>query len=147
MCRLCLKEKLFIMFALATASLKKRNEVYNSCRHRASKLLDKTWGDAHCFFPFVTEIGMPFVFVDRIFMPDGFGGNPKWNSLLRKIQIMWLENVYSMLLRYNTIQYTTVQFIEMQHNKIQDNKIQDNKIKYQISKILYSDKNAFILLL
>ena len=42
MCRLCLKEKFFIMFAPATASLNKRNEVYNSCRHRASKLLDKT---------------------------------------------------------------------------------------------------------
>ena len=26
-------------------------------------------------------------------MPDDFGGNPTWNSLLRKIQIMWLENV------------------------------------------------------
>ena len=42
MCRLCLKEKFFIMFAPATASSNKRNEVYNSCRHRASKLLDKT---------------------------------------------------------------------------------------------------------
>ena len=42
MCRLCLKEKFFIMFAPATASLNKRNEVYNSCRHRASKLLDKS---------------------------------------------------------------------------------------------------------
>ena len=42
MCRLCLKEKFLIMFAPETASLNKRNEVYNSCRHRASKLLDKT---------------------------------------------------------------------------------------------------------
>ena len=42
MCRLCLKEKYLIMFAPATASLNKRNEIYNSCRHRASKLLDKT---------------------------------------------------------------------------------------------------------
>ena len=50
MCRLCLKEKYWIMFAPATASLNKRNEIFNSCRHRASKLLDKTWGDAHCFF-------------------------------------------------------------------------------------------------
>ena len=27
-------------------------------------------------------------------MPDDFRGNPTWNSLLRIIQIMWLENVY-----------------------------------------------------
>ena len=56
--------------------INKRNEVYNSCRHRASKLLDKTLGDAHGFFPFVTEMRMPFVFVDRIVMPDDFGGKP-----------------------------------------------------------------------
>ena len=31
MCRLCLKEKYLIMFAPATASLNKRNEIYNSC--------------------------------------------------------------------------------------------------------------------
>ena len=42
MCCLCRKEKFFIMFDPATASLNKRNEVYNTCRHRASKLLDKT---------------------------------------------------------------------------------------------------------
>ena len=42
MCCLCRKDKFFIMFDPATASLNKRNEVYNTCRHRASKLLDKT---------------------------------------------------------------------------------------------------------
>ena len=42
MCRLCLKEKYLIMFTHETAALNKRNEIYNSCRHRASKLLDKT---------------------------------------------------------------------------------------------------------
>ena len=39
MCHLCLKEKFLIMYVLATASLNKRNEIYNSSRHRASKLL------------------------------------------------------------------------------------------------------------
>ena len=42
MCRLCLKEKFLIMFAPATATLNKRNEVYNNCRHRASKLVEMT---------------------------------------------------------------------------------------------------------
>ena len=41
LCRLCLKEKFLIMFQPATASLNKRNEIYASCRHRASKLLAK----------------------------------------------------------------------------------------------------------
>ena len=41
LCRLCLKEKYLIMFQPATASLNKRNEIYASCRHRASKLLAK----------------------------------------------------------------------------------------------------------
>ena len=42
LCRLCLKEKFFIMFKPATATLNKRNEIYASCRHRASKLLAKS---------------------------------------------------------------------------------------------------------
>ena len=42
MCRLCLKEKFLIMFAPTTASLNKRSEIFSSCRHRQSKLLDKT---------------------------------------------------------------------------------------------------------
>ena len=42
MCRLCLKEKWWIMFKPATASLNMRNEIYASCRHRASKLLTKS---------------------------------------------------------------------------------------------------------
>ena len=42
MCQLCLKEKWWIMFKPATASLNLRNEIYASCRHRASKLLAKS---------------------------------------------------------------------------------------------------------
>ena len=42
MCRLCLKEKFLIMFSPTTASLNKRSEIFSSCRHRQSKLLDKT---------------------------------------------------------------------------------------------------------
>ena len=42
LCRLCLKEKFFIMFKPATATLNKRNEIYASCRHRTSKLLAKS---------------------------------------------------------------------------------------------------------
>ena len=38
-CRLCLKEKWFIMFRPEGASLNKRNEFYNSCRHKARHLL------------------------------------------------------------------------------------------------------------
>ena len=41
MCRLCLKEKFFIMFHPETASLNSRSEVFSSCRHRASLLLQK----------------------------------------------------------------------------------------------------------
>ena len=42
LCRLCLKEKFYIMFKPATATLNKRNEIYASCRHRTSKLLAKS---------------------------------------------------------------------------------------------------------
>ena len=28
------------------------------------------------FFPLCMEVGMSFVFVDLVFMPDDFGGNP-----------------------------------------------------------------------
>ena len=41
MCRLCLKEKFLIMFSPTTASLKSRSEIFSSCRHRQSKMLDK----------------------------------------------------------------------------------------------------------
>ena len=36
------KEKFYIMFKPATATLNKRNEIYASCRHRTSKLLAKS---------------------------------------------------------------------------------------------------------
>jgi hypothetical protein len=39
MCRLCLKEKYWIMFFPATASLNSRRELFSSCRHRRAKLI------------------------------------------------------------------------------------------------------------
>ena len=38
-CRLCLKEKYFIMFSPESATLNNGNELYNTCRNRLSKLL------------------------------------------------------------------------------------------------------------
>ena len=38
-CRLCLKEIFYIMFRPDSASLNKRNELFNTCRHRTQKLL------------------------------------------------------------------------------------------------------------
>ena len=40
-CRLCLKEVYYILFHPDSASLNSRNEVFNSCRHKKSKLLAK----------------------------------------------------------------------------------------------------------
>ena len=39
-CQLCLKEKYHIMFSPEGATLNKRTELYNSCRHRIRLLLD-----------------------------------------------------------------------------------------------------------
>ena len=38
-CRICLKEKYFIMHRRDGSTLNKRSEVYNTCRHRRGKLL------------------------------------------------------------------------------------------------------------
>ena len=38
-CRLCLKEKYFIMYRRDSSSLNKRSEVFNTCRHRTQDLL------------------------------------------------------------------------------------------------------------
>jgi hypothetical protein len=38
-CRLCLKEKYHIMYNSEASTLNKRNEVFNTCRHRTQKLL------------------------------------------------------------------------------------------------------------
>ena len=38
LCRLCLKEKYWIMFHPETASLNARREVYSACRHKRNKL-------------------------------------------------------------------------------------------------------------
>ena len=38
-CRLCLKEKWYIMFKPATATLNERSEFYTTCRHRLKGLL------------------------------------------------------------------------------------------------------------
>ena len=40
-CLLCLKEKYFIMYTRENSSLNKRNEVFNTCRHRNQGLLSK----------------------------------------------------------------------------------------------------------
>ena len=40
-CRLCLKEKYFIMYRSNSSSLNKRSEVFNTCRHRTQGLLSK----------------------------------------------------------------------------------------------------------
>ena len=40
-CDLCLAEKLEIVYNQASASLNKRNEIYNHCRHRTRMLLVK----------------------------------------------------------------------------------------------------------
>ena len=50
-CRICLKEKYFIMHRRDGSTLNKRSEVYNTCRHRRGKLLVnvKTW-DYPSFF-------------------------------------------------------------------------------------------------
>ena len=44
-------------------------------------------GDAHCFFPFGTDIVMLFVFVDRVIMPDDLGTTHMKQSVA-DIQIM-----------------------------------------------------------
>ena len=38
-CRLCLREKFYIMYRRNGASLNKRNEIFNTCRHRTKSLL------------------------------------------------------------------------------------------------------------
>ena len=40
-CRLCLKEIFYILFRPDSASLNRRNELFNTCRHRTQKLLEK----------------------------------------------------------------------------------------------------------
>ena len=41
-CRLCLKEKYYIIFQPDGATLNQRSELFSSCRHRLSKTLAKT---------------------------------------------------------------------------------------------------------
>ena len=38
-CRICLKEKFHIMYNRDSSTLNKRNEIFNTCRHRKQKLL------------------------------------------------------------------------------------------------------------
>ena len=38
-CQICLKEKFYIMFDTGGSTLNKREEVYNTCRHKRTKLL------------------------------------------------------------------------------------------------------------
>ena len=39
-CRVCLKEKFYIMYDQSGSTLNKRQEVFNTCRHRKKKLLE-----------------------------------------------------------------------------------------------------------
>jgi hypothetical protein len=41
-CRLCIKEKYYIIFQPEGASLNHRSELYSTCRHRTQDLLDNT---------------------------------------------------------------------------------------------------------
>ena len=54
----------------------------------ASKLLDMTWKDAWCFFLLVRKLGCPYLLSTMYSMPDDFGSNPAWKSLLREKHIM-----------------------------------------------------------
>ena len=45
-CRLCLKEKFYIIFQPEGVSLNKRSELYSSCRHRLRLLLRNTWSQS-----------------------------------------------------------------------------------------------------
>ena len=42
-CALCTLEKFIILTQPSHATLNKKEEIYNSCRHKTSLLLDKTW--------------------------------------------------------------------------------------------------------
>ena len=44
-CRLCLLEKFYIIFKTDTASLNRRSELFNTCRHREQKILGKSRGN------------------------------------------------------------------------------------------------------
>ena len=54
-CRLCLKEKFHIMYNRPSSSLNKRQEIFNTCRHRKQRLLEnfKPWGPFFCLFSFM----------------------------------------------------------------------------------------------
>ena len=39
-CKICLKEKFYILYKPDGASLNKRGEIFNTCRHRTQRLLD-----------------------------------------------------------------------------------------------------------
>ena len=49
-CRLCLKEIFYILFRPDSASLNNRSELFNTCRHRKQKLLERAWRSK--LFPF-----------------------------------------------------------------------------------------------
>ena len=51
-CQICLKEKFYIMYDSGGSTLNKREEVYNTCRHRRTKLLSRC---LHLSFHLSTE--------------------------------------------------------------------------------------------
>ena len=58
-CRICLREKHYIMYDRAGCTLNKRSEVFNTCRHKRMKLLEnvKTWDMYGTFFD-IFQLGM-----------------------------------------------------------------------------------------
>ena len=47
--KMSLKEIFYILFRPESASLNRRSELFNTCRHRTQKLLEKAWGSRLSF--------------------------------------------------------------------------------------------------
>ena len=50
-CNLCVIEKFYILYKPKMATINKRSELVNNCRHKARQLLDKGW--YHCLIVIV----------------------------------------------------------------------------------------------
>ena len=61
-CNLCIKEKFYIIYRPNMATLNKRNELFNSCRHRHSTLLAKAWEVFLCKY-YLSTFFFPVSFV------------------------------------------------------------------------------------
>ena len=54
-CRLCLKEKYYIIFQPDGATLNNRSELFSTCRHRLRLLLNNTWSKKPFSLRFLTK--------------------------------------------------------------------------------------------